>query len=167
MINPDVATHLEKTFKLSRILFLEGDHALAAFFAVTAIEETAKLLIMEGRFLEERNRKELLRETHNHRSKYFSAMVNLISQSPQYEMMPSHWQKEIESWWDTDRLMKIRNNCLYLRYDRNNQVTTPEKAIDNVLAALLVYTAGVAMAEIGQVYYQTAFKLEEVYPGSP
>ena len=150
MINPDVITHLEKYFELSRTQFIEGNHALAAFFAITTIEEAAKLLILEGNSSEARDRNELLKESRNHRSKYFGALINLIEQSPQYETMPPHWKSEIDSWWDADKLMKIRNDCLYLRYGRNNQVTTPQKAIDIELAALLVYTAGVTIAELDE-----------------
>lgn len=145
MINSDVITHLEKYFKLSRTHFTEGDYPLAAFLAITTIEETAKVLIFYST-----SRKWSFKEIHNHREKYFSALINLITQSPSYEKMPHDLQEEVDSWWDTNALMRIRNDCLYLRYDSNNQVTTPKKAIDIKLAALLVYIAGIALAELDE-----------------
>ncbi|GAI36741.1 unnamed protein product [marine sediment metagenome] len=148
MINSDVATHLEKYFKLSRTHYTDGDYALAAFFAITTIEEAAKLLITEAKSLNEEDRKRQFRKARNHQIKYSYAMVNLISQSSQYESMPSYLQDEVESWWDFKKLMKIRNRCLYLRYSRNKQVTTPEKVINSNLAALLVCVAGIALAEL-------------------
>lgn len=150
MLNAKIIIHLEKYFRLSQKHFKEDDYALAAFFAITTIEETAKVLILPTKSLEKRERKELLKRARNHRSKYLTALINLIDQSPRYESLPHEWKQEIESWWDANTLMKIRNDCLYLRYDSNNQVTTPEKAIDIQLAALLVYIAGVALAELGE-----------------
>lgn len=150
MIDPAVTAHLEKYFKLSRTHFAQGDYALAAFFAITTIEETAKVLLLPTKPLEKRARKELSKEARNHRSKYLAALINLIDQSPRYESLLHEWKQEIESWWDTNKLMRIRNDCLYLRYGSNNHVTAPEKSIDIKLAALLVYIAGVAMAELDE-----------------
>lgn len=150
MINPDVIAHLEKYFKLSRTYFAEDDYALAAFFAITTIEETAKVLMLEGRSLQNIEGKKLLKEAHSHQSKYLDAMINLIDQNPQYESFPPDWKREVDSWWDTNKLMKIRNNSLYLRYHRNNQVAIPRRGIDIQLAALLVYVAGLSLAELDE-----------------
>ena len=155
MVNPDVITHLEKYFNLSRTYFTKSDYPLAAFFAITTIEETSKVLILEGRSLEDRHGKELVKEARSHQNKYLWAMINLIDQNPQYEFFPSEWKREVDSWWDTNKLMRIRNDCLYLRYGSNNQVTTPKKAIDIKLAALLVYVAGLSLAELDE--YITGF----------
>ena len=148
MINHDAITHLEKYFKLSRTRFSEGDYALAAFFAITTIEETAKLLILRDTDLPQGNKKRIIRETFSHKSKYFSAMVNLISQSPQYERLPEHWQGEIDSWWDTDQLLKLRNDSLYMKFNKSEKLITPKKVISVERAALLVYVAGIALAEL-------------------
>lgn len=155
MINPNVVTHLEKYFNLSRTYFTEGDYPLAAFFATTTIEETAKVLMLEGRSLKDRDGKKFLKEAHSHQSKYLSAMINLIDQNPQYESFPPDWKREVDSWWDTNKLMKIRNNSLYLRYYGKNQVVEPKRAIDIQLAALLVYVAGLSLAELDE--YITGF----------
>lgn len=150
MTNPDVIAHLEKYFDLSKTQFTEGDYALATFFAITTIEEAAKLLILEAKSPEGIDSKELQKVARNHRSKYFSALMNLIDQSPQYPSLRQEYEEEIRSWWVTDRLMELRNDCLYLNYDNNNQVTTPQKAVDIQQAALLVYIAGIALAELDE-----------------
>lgn len=124
MINPDITAHLEKYFRLSRTHFAEGDYALAAFFAITTIEGSSKLLILRDMNLSLNNKRRTISESLRHKTKYLNALINLIDQSPLYESLPHEWKKEIESWWDTNKLMRIRNNCLYLRYGSNNQVTT-------------------------------------------
>ena len=96
------------------------------------------------------NKRGTISDSLRHKTKYLNALINLSDQSPLYESLPHEWKKEIESWWDTNKLMRIRNNCLYLRYGSNNQVTTPKKAIDIKLAALLVYIAGIALAELDE-----------------
>lgn len=146
LINPDVITHLERYFNLSRSHFIEGDYPLAAFLAITTIEETAKVLFLEGQSLEDVQGKKFVKEARRHQNKYLWAMINLIDQEPQNELFPSDLKQEVDSWWDTSKLARIRNDCLYLRYGRNNQVTTPKRAINSKLAALLVYTAGIALA---------------------
>lgn len=78
MIDKEAIEHIENYFNLSQNRFIEGDHALAAFFAITAIEETAKLLIVGGTNLEPRRKAGLIKETLNHRKKYINALINLI-----------------------------------------------------------------------------------------
>ena len=145
MMNPDVATHLEKYFKLSRTYFKEGDYALAAFFAITTIEETAKVLISHST-----SREWSFREIHNHREKYLSALINLITQNPEYEKLPDRWGEEVESWWDTKKLMQLRNDALYINIGKNEEMRTPAAVISAKQAALLVYIAGVALAELDE-----------------
>ena len=76
MINPDVIAHLEKYFSLSQSHFASGDRSLAAFFAITTIEETAKVLILSTESIEKIERQELLWQSRNHRSKYLTALTN-------------------------------------------------------------------------------------------
>ena len=143
MVSPDVINHLEKYFKLSRTQFVEGDYALAAFFAITTIEETATVLIFYST-----SRKWSFKEIHNHREKYLSALINLITQSPSYEKMPHDLQEEVDSWWDTEKLMKLRNDALYINLEKNNQLRTPRNVISAEQAALLVCVAGISLAEL-------------------
>jgi len=152
VIDKEAIEHIENYFYLSQNHFIEGDHALAAFFAITAIEETAKLLIVGGTNLEPRRKASLIKETLNHRKKYFSALINLIDQSSyyNYKVLPEKVREEVDSWWNLDRLMGIRNSCLYLSFDGKGKPVIPKNSVDFELATILVYVAGVAIATLDE-----------------
>ncbi len=150
MIDKEAIEHIENYFNLSQSRFTEGDHALAAFFAITAIEETAKLLIVGGTNLEPRRKANLIKETFSHRKKYISALINLIDQSSYYEVLPEKVREEVDSWWDIDRFMGIRNSCLYLSFDGKGKPVIPKNSVDFELASILVYVAGVAIATLDE-----------------
>lgn len=59
-------------------------------------------------------------------------------------------REEVDSWWNLDRLMGIRNNCLYLSFDGKGKPVMPKKSVDFELAAILVYVAGVAIATLDE-----------------
>ncbi len=150
MIDKEAIEHIENYFNLSQSRFIEDDHALAAFFAITAIEETAKLLIVGGTNLEPRRKASLIKETLSHRKKYINALINLIDQSSYYEVLPEKVREEVDSWWDIDRLMGIRNSCLYLSFDGKGNPVIPKNSVDFELASILVYVAGVAIATLDE-----------------
>lgn len=150
MIDKEAIEHIENYFNLSQNRFIEGDHALAAFFAITAIEETAKLLIVGGTNLELRRKASLIKETLSHRKKYINALINLIDQSSYYKVLPEKVRKEVDPWWDLDRLMGIRNSCLYLSFDGKGKPVIPKNSVDFELASILVYVAGVAIATLDE-----------------
>lgn len=62
--------------------------------------------------------------------------------------MPHDLQEEVDSWWDTKKLMKLRNDALYMSVDKSKQLKPPIKTVSAELAALLVYIAGLALAEL-------------------
>lgn len=148
LLEPAVATHLEKYFVLARGRFIDGDRALAAFFAITAIEESAKVMILKGTFAVDTSDVERRRRSLEHGEKLSGAVINLLEQNPRFETWPREWQDEVASWFDTTKLIRIKNDGIYLRFTKSGHVSTPEERIDVDQAALLVYMAGVAVAEL-------------------
>ncbi|MFC2010140.1 AbiV family abortive infection protein [Chloroflexota bacterium] len=150
MITPDVITHLEKYFKLSRTYFTDGDYTLAVFFAITTIEESSKVLILRDKDSPQIERKQAIGETYSHKTKYLNALINLIDQSPSFESLPDNMQKKTRWWWNTKALLKLRNDALYMNLDKNERLKTPKNRITNKQAALFVYVAGIALAELDE-----------------
>ena len=95
------------------------------------------------------NKKQAIRETYDHEMKYLNAMINLIDQSPSYETRPYNSKKSTQVCWNTKELLKLRNNALYMKIDKNEQPKIPKDIIDANQVALLVYIAGIALAELG------------------
>ena len=148
MIELPALAHLQKYFDLACRHFIEGDVALAMFFAITAIEETAKIMILKGNFTGERDFKGRARDALNHQQKHFSAIINLLDQSPQFETLPQEWQDEVWSWIGADGLPRMRNDSLYIRFNKKGQLFIPEQAVEGKRVPLLVYMAGVALATL-------------------
>ena len=141
LIDTSVTAHLLKYFELARTRYSDGDWALATFFALTVIEECGKIL-----YLRDANAKERIvrKQAFQHEAKYFTAVVNLLEASDRFDGFPKLWREEVLSWFNGRRLMQLRNNSLYLKFDRNGKFTVPNSTIKSKHAALLVYMAGVA-----------------------
>jgi len=92
---PEVIRHLEKYLELARSRFESRDAALAMFFAITAIEEAGKLLMLRDADLrDESERKRLL----EHSEKYLIAAINLIDASQRLDALSAAWRNEVWSW---------------------------------------------------------------------
>jgi len=141
-----VTNHLKKYFELSLSRFSGGDYTIATFFALTTIEECAKILQLRDADLKNPKHR---RRAIDHKDKYLTAVINLIDQSSQLETLSKKWQDMFYLWFsDVEKLVRIRNRSLYLSFNNAGKFTTPDQAIDVENAALLVYLAGIAMAEL-------------------
>ena len=146
-INSSISNHLRKYFELACSRFEHGDRALATFFALTLIEECAKILILRDADLQNENERHLAID---HREKHWTAFVNLLSSSEKFDTLPKQWQEEIWSLFvpEGKKASQIRNNSLYLRFDRKGKLTTPDQLIKADHAALLVYLSGFVAHEL-------------------
>lgn len=143
---PRVIKHLEKYLELARSRFESRDAALAMFFAITAIEESEKLLMLRDANLKDNAERKRLLE---HSEKCLIAAINLIDASQRLDALPSAWRNEVWSWIaEPAKLVRLRNNCLYFRFHRSGNLTVPEQAVEANRAALAVYLAGMAIAEL-------------------
>ena len=138
---------MSKYFELARNHFEDSDYPLATFFAITLIEECAKILIL--RDADSKDKAERHRAV-DHGEKQWTALVNLLSSSEDFDKLPKQWQDEAWSLFDPEnkKATQLRNNSLYLRFDRKGQLTTPEQRITADRAALLVYLSGFVANEL-------------------
>lgn len=147
MIDPSVTKHLSKYFELARNHFEDGDYPLATFFAITLIEECAKILILRDADL--KNKAERHRAV-DHGGKQWTALVNLLSSSEDYDALPKQWQDEAWSLFglNGNEATHLRNNSLYLQFDTRGRLKAPNKIITSDRAALIVYLAGFVAVEL-------------------
>lgn len=145
MLGQSITDHLGKYFELAYSSFEDGDYALATFFAITLIEECAKILYIRDADL---SNKEERRGAIDHSEKHFRALVNLFSASDRFDILPKQWQDEVWSLFSTKRLMRVRNDSLYLRFDSRGRLTTPNQEIITGRANLLVYLSGFVVYEL-------------------
>lgn len=145
MIDSSVTDFLGRYFELARRFFIEGQYALASFFALTLIEECGKVLYLRDADVRS---KEARREATTHTNKYILAVVNLLTASDRFASLPQPLQSEAYSWFDTERVMELRNTALYLYFDMDGQLTTPEQKFEREKSALHVYLAGFAAIEL-------------------
>ena len=147
MIDSSVTDFLGRYFELARRLFIDGQYALASFFALTLIEECGKVLYLRGANVRS---KEVRREATAHTNKYIIAVINLLTQSDRFDTLPQPLRSEADSWFDTERVMKLRNSALYLHFDMEGQLTTPNQMFERAQAAMHVYLAGFTAVELGE-----------------
>lgn len=147
MIDSSVTTHLRKYFELACSRFEDGDYALATFFAITLIEECAKILILRDADLQSKDERQ---RAVDHSEKHWTALANLLSSSEEFDTLPKRWRDETWSLFDPEskKATRLRNNSLYLRFDRKGHLTTPDQLITSERAALLVYLSGFVAHEL-------------------
>ena len=147
MIDPSVTKHLSKYFELARNHFEDGDYPLATFFAITLIEECAKILILRDADLQ--NKTERHRAV-DHGEKQWTALVNLISSSENFDTLPKQWQDEAWSLFvpEGKKASQIRTNSLHLRLNRKGKLTASDQLIKADHTAVLVYLSGFVVYEL-------------------
>ena len=94
--------------------------------------------------------KEERKALRTHSRKYLASLVNLLTASERFDQLPEKWQDDLWSLVDPKlkKLVRLRNNSLYLRFNMKKRLTTPDKAIPRSTAALLVFMAGFAASEL-------------------
>jgi len=142
-----ITDHLGKYFDLAINHFVNDDSALAVFFAITLIEECAKILYLRDANLKD---KDARRTAIDHREKHWIALVNLLSSSEKFDALPQKWQDEAWSLFglNSNEATRLRNNSLYLRFDRKGHLRTPNRLVTAERAALLVYLSGFVAHEL-------------------
>jgi len=147
----DAKDHLEKYWKLARRFFEEGDPALAAFFAITLIEEVGKIIILGNRDLSGSLDK---RAFFNHPQKYAYAVGMTLQVNARVTRVYGHHESRFATWFRDGSLFQIRNAALYIELQDNSPLTL-NRTIPNSDAALLVCIAGEAYGEIQGAYTRT------------
>jgi len=144
MLAPEGRQHLERYWQLSMRFFHESDFALAAFFAITLIEEVGKIIVLgNARLGSELDRKGF----YDHRRKYAYAVYSTLLVNSRVSRIYGSEESRFARWFSDDELFIIRNRALYLDL-RNDEILVPQKAVSREDAFLLVCIAGEVYAEI-------------------
>lgn len=145
MISPDHVGHLRRYWQLAREFFERGYSGLAAFFAVTMIEEVGKLPMLAfqdtGDF-------------YNHAKKYDSAVGVTLYVNSRVSHIYGACESEFAKWYRTGELFKIRNQGLYAEIVEA-RVCLPDESVSPRKAFLIVCMAGEVFAEIQGAYTGT------------
>jgi len=144
MLTDAAKEHYEKYWRLSRERFASGDYALAAFFAITLIEEVGKVVILEAALTGDAEAK---KEFRNHQSKYVNAVGATLAVNSRVSRIYGAGEGRFAEWFRDEKLFQIRNSALYLEL-RGATMVAPEEAINRADAFLLVCIAGEVYAEI-------------------
>jgi len=144
MLSDDSRRHLEKYWQLSVERFRAADSALAAFFAITLIEEVGKVVILGNASLgAELDRKGF----RNHAEKYIYAVGATLDVNARVTRVYGNEEARFAAWFRKKELFNMRNRALYMEL-RGIDVVVPEKEIERSDALLLVCIAGEVYAEI-------------------
>ena len=147
LVNKSTTNHLRKYFDLSLTHYQQGDLGLAVFFAVTLIEECAKILYLrDANLKDKRQRKAAV----DHQEKRLVALCNLLTASEQFDYLPRKWQDLAWTWLSEEYFMKLRNDSLYLRFNYKGELIIPERMIAKEQATLMVYLAGFSAVELSE-----------------
>src|SRR4051812_203330 len=107
MLSVEAREHLNKYWRLSRQFFNDGDFALAAFFAITLIEEVGKVIILGNQTLSGELDKKGFR---NHRTKYTYAVFSTLFVNSRVTRIYGKYEKRFAKWFREDELFTIRNS---------------------------------------------------------
>lgn len=144
MLDDDARRHLEKYWRFSTERFWARDFALAAFFAITLIEEVGKVVILgDAKLGAEIDKKAF----YDHRSKYRYAVYSTLVVNARVTRVYGKEEARFAAWFRNDELFKIRNRALYMELTET-EAAVPEKAIEKTDAFLLVCLAGEVYAEV-------------------
>ena len=143
MLPIEARQHLEKYWRLSVRFFEESDFALAAFFAITLIEEVGKVIILGNKVLgAELDKKGF----YNHRKKYSYAVYTTLFVNSRVSRIYKTEESRFAKWFREDELFGIRNRALYLE-PTDTEVGVHDQAVSKEDAFLLVCIAGEVYAE--------------------
>lgn len=143
MLPPTANRHLLGYWDRCRSAFISGDFPVAAFFAITLIEEVGKLPMLA--FREPGGTTD--RAFRDHNKKYQSAVGWTLIVNSRVSRVYGKREDIFARWFQDGELMRIRNAALYLEV-KGDRVITPEEAVGGDTAFLLVCFAGECLAEI-------------------
>ncbi len=144
MLTLEARGHLEKYWQLSVRFFRESDFALAAFFAITLIEEIGKVVILgNARLGAELDKKGF----YDHRRKYAYAVYATLFVNSRVFRIYRAQEHKFGEWFTEGELFRIRNRALYIEL-HDTETAVPKAAVSKEDACLLVCIAGEVYAEI-------------------
>jgi AbiV family abortive infection protein len=142
---PDTAkAHYERYWQRARETFLSGDYPLAAFLAITLIEEVGKIVILSAAIKGEPDAK---KEFRNHQSKYANAVWATLAVNSRVTRIYGRDEARFAEWFRNENLFQIRNSALYLEL-QGSRLVAPSEVINREDAQLLTCIAGEIYAEI-------------------
>ena len=144
MIPQKVYEHLNSYWQRSKDAFKSKDYPIAAFFAITLIEEIGKIVILGKEKIEAKLDKKAFRD---HRKKYIYAVYSAILVNSRITRIYGDFESKFAFWFKEKRLFSIRNSALYLE-KVGKKITIPLEAVSKQDAFLLVCIAGEVLAEI-------------------
>lgn len=144
MIPETVRKHLEAYWDRARTSFELGDLPLAAFLAITLIEEIGKVVILGNAKLSGELDRKAFR---NHEAKYAYAVYETLFVNSRVTRIYGALESRFANWFRDGGLFKLRNSALYLELV-NNALVVPSVCVQRADAFLLVCIAGEALAEI-------------------
>jgi AbiV family abortive infection protein len=148
MVPEKVRKHLETYWTRARDSFKVGDVPLAAFLAITLIEEVGKVaLLANAKLSGELNRKAF----RNHEAKYAYAVYTTLFVNSRTTRIYGPHESRFAAWFRDGSLFKIRNSAIYLE-QRDHDLIVPADAVSREDAFLLVCIAGEVLAEAQGLY---------------
>lgn len=144
MLTDIARAHYEKYWRVARAMFISSDYALAAFLAITLIEEVGKIVILADAI---RGDADARKEFRNHQSKYINAVGATLVVNSRVTRVYGRDEMRFAKWFQDEKLFAIRNSALYLEL-QGPDLIAPEQAINRPDALLLVCIAGEIYAEI-------------------
>lgn len=148
MIPPKAREHLEKYWARARESFEARDYPLAAFFAITLIEEVGKVVVLGNAKLSGELDRKAFR---SHTAKYAHAVYSTLFVNSRVTHIYGDLESRFAAWFREGTLFEIRNSALYLE-QVDDDLVVPSEAISKVDACLLVCIAGEVLAEIQGEY---------------
>jgi len=144
--------HLEKYWVLARRFYQESDFPLAAFFAITLIEEVGKVILLGlGDIAGLLHKKAFF----SHGEKYRYAVHNTLVVNARVARIYGDQEGVFARWFREGELLQIRNRALYLELQGDMPVV-PCELVPQGDAFLLVCIAGEVYAEIQGAYVGTS-----------
>jgi AbiV family abortive infection protein len=144
MLPEKAQAHLKKYWSRASDSFKAGDFPLAAFFAITLIEEVGKVVVLGTATLSGELDRKAFRD---HREKYAYAVYSTLFVNSRITRVYGILESRFADWFRNGTLFKIRNSALYLEQDGDHLVV-PSEAVSRADACLLVCIGGEVLAEI-------------------
>ena len=144
MLPQNARDHLAKYWLRARESFQNADYPMAAFFAITLIEEVGKVVLLGNSALEADLDQRAFR---NHRQKYAYAVGVALVVNSRLRRVYGDLESRFAAWFREGELLEIRNRALYLEY-LDGAPVVPSEMISKEEACLLVCISGEILAEI-------------------
>jgi len=144
MLTDATRAHYEKYWRLAREMYVAGEYPLAAFLAITLIEEIGKIPLLEEAL---GGNAEAKKEFRSHRDKYVNAVGATLAVNMRVSRVYGRDESRFAQWFRDGKLFQMRNSALYLEL-RGAHLVAPEEVIKRADALLLVCIAGEVYAEI-------------------